>query len=164
MKRFLRIATAALVATSFASTAKAGDATADAGGDIISAVGLANTSGLYFGSVVPGSTATGKATVSHDGTLQCDAVLTCLGDNISAARFVVSGEVGNTYEITLPETITLTSGSDTMTVIQIIASSATGSIAANGNDEFTVGGALQVSAGQAAGNYTGTFVVNVDYN
>ncbi len=64
--------------------------------------------------------------------------------------------------ISLPLTsITLTSGTDSMTVSGLASDVA--SIVLDGTDAFTVGGSLAVAANQAAGTYTGSFSVDVDY-
>ena len=44
------------------------------------------------------------------------------------------------------------------------ADAVTGTLSADGNDSFTVGGTLTVAAAQTAGEYAGTFNVTVAYN
>lgn len=58
-----------------------------------------------------------------------------------------------------------------MTIVSILARTAsagadglTGTLSAAGTDNFTVGGTLEVAAGQTTGLYTGTFDVTVAYN
>jgi hypothetical protein len=89
----------------------------------------------------------------------------------SNAAYNVSGAVNTTYGITLPSTITVTSGGANMTINSLLARTAsagtnglTGTLSTSGTDNFTVGGTLNVAAGQATGIYTGTFDVTVAYN
>ena len=87
-----------------------------------------------------------------------------LGGTPAASSFDVTGEPGQVYSITLPSSATLTSGANTMTVDTFTHDSgATPSLVA-GSDTFNVGATLNVGAAQAAGSYSGTFAVTVNYN
>jgi hypothetical protein len=50
-----------------------------------------------------------------------------------------------------------------MALSALTLSNATATLSAGGTTNFTVGGTLTVGASQAAGVYTGTYTVNVNY-
>lgn len=87
------------------------------------------------------------------------------------ALFKLSGVAATNYNITLPATsinVVRTGGSETMTVGSFTARTVskgidgtTGTFAADGTDNFTVGATLAVGASQVEGVYTGTFPVTV---
>ena len=58
--------------------------------------------------------------------------------------------------------MTLTSGLNSMDITAFNVDSSTVSLDGNW-DDFYVGGTLSVASGQAAGTYTGTFSVSVEY-
>ena len=89
----------------------------------------------------------------------------------SKAAYNVTGQVNTSYSITLPAKITVTFLSNSMTIGRLVARPAsmgadglTGALSSAGNDNFTVGGTLNVLPDQTAGLYTGTFNVTVVYN
>jgi spore coat protein U-like protein len=95
------------------------------------------------------------------------------GGTVTAAKFDVTGQAGLTYSISMAGTsANLTSGSDTIpyTVISDTSASAiTTGIATSGTltggaQSIYVGGSLAVAINQPAGTYTGTVVVDVNYN
>ncbi|MEO0882854.1 MAG: DUF4402 domain-containing protein, partial [Pseudomonadota bacterium] len=70
------------------------------------------------------------------------------------------------YTVTVPTSVQIANAaSDTMTVDSFAAASLDGSFALSGAgaDAFNVGGTLTVAANQPAGEYTGTFIVSVEY-
>jgi len=89
-----------------------------------------------------------------------------INGTVTAASFTVTGQGAYTYAITLPATVTLTSGVNTMTATTFTSTpSATGALTA-GTQTLNVGATLNVAAAQAAGTYvSGTpFSVTVNYN
>ena len=85
-----------------------------------------------------------------------------------AAAYDVTGDPLATYEIILPDNVTVTvvSGSDHMHVVNFLSSKAlnTSALDGSGDDNFTVGATLALINAQPAGTYTGTFNVSVAYN
>lgn len=131
-------------------------------------ISVSNTSGLAFGSIVPGSSG-GTVTVPYDGSSRnCSAEVVCIPQNPgSAAGFDVTGELtGGNYSITLPSspvTLSNTAG-ESMTVDSFIDSeNGSGSLSVGGNGSFTVGATLNVGANQPSGGYSGSFDVTVEY-
>ena len=86
---------------------------------------------------------------------------------VSAATFNVTGTAGYTYTIAIAgDPLTVTSGGNTMTVIDFVSSPTSPATLAAGNNALTVGATLNVGASQAPGIYiSGTpFTVTVNYN
>lgn len=162
MKRITLIALA-LSASFLTSTAHAASVDADAGAKIVAPLQISNSTALYFGTIAPSLTTADKVLVSPKGTKSCGAELTCLTDDHTAAAFKVTGEADASYTIDLPSSITISNGAGAeMKVSDFSGSKSAGTLVA-GNDDFTVGGTLGVDANQATGEYTGTFVVAVNY-
>ncbi len=87
-----------------------------------------------------------------------------LGGIPAAASFDATGASDATYSITLPSSATLTSGANTMTIDSFTDDAGASPTLPGGSDTFNVGATLNVGATQAAGTYSGTFSVTVNYN
>ncbi|MEM7170397.1 MAG: DUF4402 domain-containing protein [Pseudomonadota bacterium] len=156
------VAAAALVASGHASV-MAATANFDATAEILEAISITAAQNLGFASILPSATTADTVVIDTAGARTCGAALTCTG-TASAASFDVAGTDGATYAITLPAAADITSGANTMQVNGFTSSiGATGTLT-GGAETFTVGGTLNVGINQAPGNYTGTFVMTVDYN
>jgi hypothetical protein len=121
---------------------------------------ITNTTGIDFGSL----------SVDAAGTVVIDTndVRTTTGGVLPfvslshAARFDVAGCGDYAYNIVLPDTITLSSATSSMTMNNFVSQPATtGLLDATGNQELVVGATLNVGASQAAGSYSGAFIVEV---
>ncbi len=139
------------------------DVETDAGAKIVAPLEISNVTALYFGTVAPSLTAADTVVVSPAGAKTCGAELTCLSDDHTAAKFNVSGAADASYTIDLPKSIEISNGAGAnMSVDNFTGSKSDGTLTA-GEDDFTVGGTLDVAANQATGEYKGTFVVTVEY-
>lgn len=79
-----------------------------------------------------------------------------------AAHFDINGCKDFAYNIVLPDTITLSSTSSSMTMNNFISQPASsGVLDATGYQELVVGATLNVDAAQAPGSYAGSFIVEV---
>jgi Mat/Ecp fimbriae major subunit len=146
-----------LAATSFGATAAhAATATATARATILRQVTVTNTSDLQFGTIVSGASAANVG-VDTAGARTCGAGLVCTGTT-TAAGFNVTGTTGQVVTVSVPASVSLTSGSNNMTAT-LSSSNSTLTMAGS----FTVGGSLGVAASQADGAYAGVFTVTVDY-
>ncbi|MEM1035713.1 MAG: DUF4402 domain-containing protein [Pseudomonadota bacterium] len=159
MKKVLAFAASAAL---IAGGAYAADVDSNAGARIVAPLQVANATALYFGTVVPSITTADTVIVSATGAKTCGAELTCLTTDHTAAAFNVTGEDARTYTISLPSSVQISNGSQNMDVDNFTGSKASGTLT-SGADSFTVGGTLDVGANQAAGEYTGTFTVTVEY-
>lgn len=158
----LNVLAAVSVAALIAAPTYAVTADSSAGAEIIAPLQISNTAALYFGTIAPSLTAADTVVVSPAGAKSCGAELTCLTADHTAAAFSVSGEADQSYSITLPSSVAISNGTQSMNVDGFTGSKANGTLV-SGADTFTVGGTLNVAANQAAGEYTGTFTVTVEY-
>lgn len=119
---------------------------------------------LVFGRFVsPSSTASIVVEPSSNRTCY---LITCLSTPTpQAASFVVSGEQGRLYSITIDESAYLSDGnSATMLVDEFVESNnGVGILGPDGSDQFNLGARLNVSPGQISGDYTGSFNVIINY-
>jgi hypothetical protein len=164
MKKFFAAAAFAAISLS-AGAANAAPVTAEAGAGakIIAPLEIKNTAPLYFGTIAPSLTESGLVYVTPEGEKKCEDALTCLTADHTAAKFEVRGEADAAYTISLPDGVEITNEKgDAMKVFKFWGSKDGGRLA-KGQDSFTVGGVLNVEARQAAGQYTGRFIVAVEY-
>ncbi len=156
---------------------------ASAGASIIVPMRLTEQNSLNFGSTnkqsgVAGSVVLSTSDASRDfiGGVSGSSA----GDAASNAIFNLYGKDSSSYSITLPTSITVVEpGSMSMTIdeLKIRFSGGAGDIAINGannsiskmlssdgTDSFRLGGKLNIQPEQAAGLYSGTYSITVDYN
>ncbi len=144
-------------------------ATASATATIVSPLSITHTSshtGLSFGNIIAAAT-DGWVRVFPDGTHDYDEVdrPSILGD-ITPATFTIMGMNEAAYTIVLPTSVVINSAGGNMTVnnFQSNPTAGTHNLPVSGSETLSVGATLNVAAGQAAGDYTGTFSVSVNYN
>lgn len=143
----------------FQSAANAATGSATASATILSPITVTKTSDLDFGKIVAGASAS-TVTLTGAGSFTCGTSLTCTGTH-NAAAFDVAGTSGETVTVASDTSVTLTSGSYSMTAS--LAPTATSLTLVSGAASFNVGGVLSVAGNQAAGSYAGTFNVTVNY-
>lgn len=112
-------------------------------------------------------TFTGGVVLVGGGT--CSATVNCGVGSVQIA----GGNSATFSTITLPATVTLTSGANTMTVGTLTSrygalggagvTTGAGTLSATGTGLIVIGGTLTVAANQAAGAYTGTMAITIDY-
>jgi hypothetical protein len=134
-------------------------------------------SAMHFSSMLAKSTAT-SLTLPADGSAILDPnsiLLPGAAQDAKASSCNVSGDVGATYNVTIPSSVSLTNGAgQSMTVNGFTVSSDGDSNPLSrllqnngiglGIDSFGVGAKLNVGANQPPGTYSGTYVVSVQYN
>lgn len=145
--------------------AHAATATANGTATVMTPIAISADVDLDFGafSALTGGTVVISTAGARSAT---GAVVLSASDTGNAASFTVTGQADATYAITLPPSATLTHADTvtTMTVGTFTSNpSSTGTLTA-GTETLTVGGTLTVASSQAAGSYTGTFDVSVEYN
>lgn len=152
--------------TTGGSGALAATAAATGTATLVAPLSVVRTDDLDFGSLVASGTA-GTATINASTDARTTAGgVTPAGGSPMAAHFTAAGRIGAIALIALPAAITVTrgGGSETMTITSISSNGATLRLfPGTATIDVAVGGTLNVAANQAAGNYTGTFVVNVFY-
>ncbi|VWX60478.1 conserved exported hypothetical protein [Sphingorhabdus sp. 109] len=162
MSKFMKAALASsvlLASVVGANAAEAATASADARANILKQVTVdSNDVDLNFGTIITGATAS-TVVVSTGGVSTCGTGLVCSGTT-TAAGFTINGTSGETVDISVDPSVTLTGPSGTMTAA---LTSSDSTLVLDGTDSFAVGGTLSVAANQADGAYSGTFSVSVDY-
>ena len=137
-----------------------GDVTIDVtAGTMIS---ISNTASLEFGIAAP-TGAAGTITVTPAGA-RTGANVTLLASAPAGASFTVTGEGNTAYVINLPASAILTGPGADMTIDTFTDDNPGPALPGAGSETFNVGATLNVAASQAAGSYTGTFGVTVNYN
>jgi hypothetical protein len=164
-KLLISAGVAALSAGLYTSVASAASITADADARVIAALIITQTNGINFGDVVAGA-AISTIQVDTSGTPSVtlgDAQLA--GGTVLSGAYTLSGQASKSYSITLPTlAVNITSGGNTMTVTAFNHNAgAAPALDGAGAGGFNVGATLNMSAGQAAGTYTGTWPLIVNY-
>ena len=139
----------------------------------IKPLNIINTAPLDFGSIIPAASAGTVAIDARTGA-RTSTVVTLAGGPFSRARFIAAGTPFRvvTLSVNPSPAITISNGVSTMTINQLRVSANGGSaqpfgpnhtLDAIGVINFDIGGRLNVGANQAAGTYTGTFTLTMDY-
>jgi hypothetical protein len=163
MKNFSRISLlAAVVATlsTFSVSAMAATATGTASATVLTPIAIAAGTALNFGTLA-GNASGGTVVVTAGGTRSTTGTVVVTSGAFSAGSFTVTGTGAATFGVTYPASFNVVSNANTMAVQ--VAGAATGTLA-NGTVALPVGGTLTVGANQAAGSYTGTYTMTVEYN
>jgi hypothetical protein len=168
MKQIIKFLAIAVVILAFSGAANAQTvtATSQAAAMIVAPLTITNTAGLHFGTIMRGATA-GTVTVETDGdrTFTGGVTLSPINPVHTVATFTIEGEAGRAYTIDLPASINITGAGDPMAVATFVSDPAEGTYTPVGvSTTLLVGATLSVAADQAAGLYTGTFDVSVNYN
>jgi hypothetical protein len=120
---------------------------------VLQALAIAPVSDLVF----PPASPSAVAAVVPPGTVESAA----------NGSFTVTGAANTAYTITLPTTINLVNGANTIAVSAFTsfpAAGANGLLSAGGTQLLLIGATrAALTAAQATGTYTGTYVVNVVY-
>ncbi len=171
--RFAKIAVAVGaigLAGGLQSSVQAAGTTATATATVATAIGIAKTVDMSFGTIAATAIA-GTVVLGTDGSRTCTDVDCLSGSPGAAASFDVTGEGANTYSITLPSAaVPLTGPGSPATDMDATAfvsnPTPTGTLS-GGAQTLLVGATLAVAnaATQTAGAYTSAaFTVTVNYN
>ncbi len=131
---------------------------------IIQPITITNTSDMNFANI--DAKTGGQIILTPDNTrLSSGGVVLAGGENLSAATFIVSGQAGYTYDISLPgETFTLTNGIENMVINNFTSSIGDGNLIADESQIIRVGATLNVNANQTTGFYSTPAPLNVTVN
>jgi len=152
---------AAVAAMLFAGQAYAANSvTTSATVEIAAPIAITQTAALAFGNLGPSGTS-GTATVAPGASsVSVTGGVSDLGGTVSSAAYNVTGASGADYSVSIPATISLDSGGNSMTLT--LSENSSGTLT-GGSESFSVGGSLAIAANQAPGSYSGTFAVTVNY-
>lgn len=161
-----KIALALALAGMAAGTAQAAQITANAQANVLTPLSITqNGLGMDFGNVAGDKDTASTVVLDVLGTTTSTDGAYASGTG-AAASFTVAGAASATYTLTMPGSITLNGPGTAMTVDSFTYSSGmAGSRTLNlvGTETFQVGGTLHLGINQAAGAYTGTYLVTVAY-
>lgn len=136
---------------------------------VVQQLTVTKTADLAFGSWVAATAVSYRVNADATGTATGSTGRSLAGTR-SAARFQASGVANAAVQWTFPATITVTGPSSTnLTVTPVLPAGATGNtlnatLDATGVNAVLVGGTITTPAtAPPVGAYSGTFVVNVDY-
>lgn len=136
---------------------------------VITPISLVNSGGqgIDFGTIAIG-TMESKIVVSPVASVPVNVLsgdaFVLSSTTQKAASFVVSGEVGQEYSISLPASATLTSGTNTITISNFTCSGGITGRHIGVDNAFYVGGELTIPAGANPATYHGLFNLTVSYN
>jgi hypothetical protein len=128
---------------------------------------LTRVQDLDLGSITlgPGSWSAATVSISRGGVLSCtSANVICTGAT-QPAIYNVSGTNNRVVQITVPNVILVNQSDATKTLTLVPDSVANVTLTNSGppGTNFPIGGSISVSSSTAAGTYSGTFNVTVDY-
>lgn len=169
MKRVLLAAGAALLIGSAATPALAqvmADDDAAASITILAPITVTSTQDLQLGAIVV--TGAGSYQLAGDGTVTdspgtVDAFAG--GPAPTVATFDITADATATYDVTVQDGVTLTSGANTLTLSTDEAGLVVnGGAGLSGNRTVSVGGRIVFAGAEPAGTYTGTVNLQAAYN
>ena len=136
---------------------------------IVQPINLDKVRDLSFGNIVSGEIAGSvviEPTAASNRISSGDVTLPTGSGTVQSAKFTVSGADGNTFSIILPSAITLSNGTNSMTVDNFTSTPSGSGTLTSGSISIYVGAKLNVNAYQEAGEYISTqdFDVIVNYN
>jgi len=166
-KLILAVAALGLAGSAFAQTSAT--ASANSSARVIQGITLAKDADMAFGTVVKPSSGSGTYTIGNgaDTIAVTGTGAVAAAGTTSRAKFTATGEGGQSFAITVPATMTMTSGANNITVNLTTASSTgllSGTVGSAGTAAVNVGGNFSISNTQASGDYSGSFNVTVAYN
>ncbi|MFZ4411941.1 MAG: DUF4402 domain-containing protein [Bacteroidales bacterium] len=148
-----------------------------ANSEIIAQLTIAKGVEFNFGKMAVLALTPGTCKISTSAARTATAGVTInTASSFTNATFDVTGLANATYAITMSSPITVSKGGGVnMTIdnLKLIttanatdrdATSTTSTLSGSGVDAITLGGTLNVAAGQAVGAYTGNFNLTVTYN
>lgn len=168
MRNSIRIAAvgAALAsAVAMSGTANAAaSAQASANAEILSTISVVKDQDMDFGQIAVNGAATLVISADESNPAACPANLICAGARVPA-KFTISGTSGVGVTAAVRQaSVSLASGANSMTLNNFTVFFPNGNtLDVAGDAQVNVGGSLGVGAAQAAGLYTGTFDVDVEY-
>ena len=119
---------------------------------------------MEFGIIAPDGTFPGSVTINPvTGTKTVGGGIYDFGGSHQPLHFDIRGDKGMPYTITLPSSVTLTSGGNSMTLGNFTTDLPLIGVFVKGKYHVYLGGTLQVAAGQAAGDYSGLIDITVNY-
>lgn len=134
--------------------------------NIVSSINIVAHNGVTFGDI-SSSSIPGTVSIDNSGSRTATGGVTInTSASGSPANFEVSGDPNGLYDITLPQTVVITSGTgDSMTVDNFSSTPDTnGQLDVGGTQNLSVAARLNVGSFQPFGIYSGLMSTTVEYN
>jgi spore coat protein U-like protein len=165
--RSVLLAAGAAAALALPSRAMAATASVAAKASVVKPLILTSTQAMDFGTIILSGAGTWSGAtmrISQAGAVTCGANLTCTGA-AKAALFTVSGTNNRVVLVSAPNVVLTNQSDPTQKLTLVPDAPATVTVANSGppGTRFGVGGTLTLNSTTAAGTYTGTMNVTVDY-
>ena len=162
-----RLVAAALVAALGVAWGQlyAATATATVDATIISTLSIDTRTGIGFGDISAGAVPGTVVITTASSRTATGGVTINTATSASAASFDLTGIPNASFSITLPGSLVLSDGINSMVVDNFSSSpTPTGVLDGSGQQTLYVGATLNVGASQPFGSYAGLMSVTVDYN
>ena len=134
--------------------------------NIVSTINLVAQNGIIFGDI-SSSSIPGTVTIGTDSSRTTTGGATINSNTLGTpALFEVSGDSNALYDITLPESITLSSSAGDSMIVDNFTSipAENAQLDASGRQKMNVGATLNVGSFQPFGAYKGIMATTVEYN
>ncbi|MFQ5618409.1 MAG: DUF4402 domain-containing protein [Rhodospirillales bacterium] len=119
--------------------------------------------GLWYGDAAGDADLTGTVVIGLDKSKTVTGGVFDFGGNHQRGEFQLKGDKFGTYACTLPSSFQVTSGANSATVDTILTNPGlTGTLDKKGKRKIKIGATLNFTAGQPAGNYSGTLDMTCD--
>jgi len=152
----------AISAGLYSASTFAASVSSTANANVITAMTIVETQALDFGDIAEDGTG---GTVALDATTgfrtPAGGASASAGGGDQRGIYAITGVAGKTYSISIPG-VSLTGPGTAMPVV--FTNDANLTIPAGGSDNIGVGGTITMGVGQAAGGYSASYTVTVDYN
>lgn len=159
--RFALLATVVVALSSLSSAAMAASATGTANAQVLAPIAITAGTALNFGTIA--GNGAGTVIVTPGGARSFTGGVVGTAAAFAAGTFNVTGTGGATFAMTYPGSFNVSANAGANTMAVTVNGAATGTLS-GGTASFPVGGTLTVGAAQAAGAYTGTYSMTVEYN
>jgi len=163
-KLFIAAGAAALSAALYTPAASAASVSTTASANVITPISIAEVTALDFGDVSVG-VGGGDVTLAPGGGRSVtagDAEIVAGGTN-TAGTFTISGQPNKAYTLTYPAAAVDISGGVGIMDVGTFTDNSSGVIPLAGTENFNVGATLTIGGGQAAGLYSNTYLLTVNY-
>jgi len=112
----------------------------------------------------PGTWSGANVGITRFGVFSCGSNVTCAGPT-AVAKYNVTGSNNQAIRIAAPNVTLVNQSDSTKTLTLVVDSPGTLTLPNSGSQgvDFPIGGSISVSSNTAAGTYSGTFNVTVDY-
>ena len=154
-----------LIGLATVATAQGASATGTATATLLQGITIVNDTAWAFGSFTRTGSTAETLNMAADGSRTPIAGIQLVGGaNGTPGTFTASGTSGATFSITLPASVTLSSGANTMTITSVTSDAGVNPTLTGGAKQFHLAGTLGIGASQAPGAYSGTYSVSIAYN